>query len=49
MAKATLAEETAQAVIRYIIDNRLLPGDKLPTEPEFMKNFPWAGGLYVRA
>ena len=26
MAKATLAEETAQAVIRYIIDNRLLPG-----------------------
>ena len=37
MAKATLAEETAQAVIRYIIDNRLLPGDKLPTEPEFME------------
>ena len=33
----TLAEETAQSIIRYIIDNRMLPGDKLPTEPVFME------------
>lgn len=37
MAKATLAEETAQTIIRYIIDNKLMPGDKLPTEPVFME------------
>ena len=37
MAKATLAEDTAQAIIRYIIENRLKPGDKLPTEPIFME------------
>ena len=30
MAKATLAEDTAQAIIQYIIDNHLKPGDKLP-------------------
>ena len=34
---ATLAEETAKSIIRYIIDKRMLPGDKLPTEPEFME------------
>ena len=37
MAKATLAEDTAQAIIQYIIDNHLKPGDKLPTEPVFME------------
>ena len=37
MAKATLAEDTAQSIIQYILDNHLKPGDKLPTEPVFME------------
>ncbi|SDP76454.1 FadR/GntR family transcriptional regulator [Selenomonas ruminantium] len=37
MSKSTLAEDTAQAIINYIIKNELQPGDKLPTEPVFME------------
>ncbi|MCR5757385.1 MAG: FadR family transcriptional regulator [Selenomonas sp.] len=37
MAKATLAEDTAQSIIQYILENHLKPGDKLPTEPVFME------------
>lgn len=37
MSKSTLAEDTAQAIINYIINNHLQPGDKLPTEPVFME------------
>ena len=36
---ATLAESTARKIIDYIISKKMMPGDKLPTEAEFLKQW----------
>lgn len=32
----TRVEKTSEEIIRFIIDNKMLPGNQLPTEEEFL-------------
>ena len=32
----TLVETTSRKIIGYIIENKMMPGDQLPTEVDFM-------------
>ena len=45
----TLADKTADEIIHYIIRNQMEPGDRLPTETEFLEMIPVSRGTLREA
>lgn len=45
----TLVETTSRKIIGYIIENKMMPGDQLPTEVDFMERFEVSRGTLREA
>ncbi len=45
----TLVEMTSQRIISYIIDHKMMPGDQLPTEVEFLEKMEVSRGTLREA
>ncbi len=45
----TLVEQTSEKIIRYIIEHKMMPGDQLPTEVEFLNKLEVSRGTLREA